>query len=901
MKKITVLATLCTSILLFSAFKPNQDPIEALLKKLEEFTKKYPQEKVHLHLDKPYYAIGDDIWFKAYVVDGRTTEPTANSSILYVDLISQDDIIRRQLRLPIENGITWGDFKLTDTLGEGNFRIRAYTQLMRNAGSEFFFDKTLKIGNSWANNVFTKASFSPEKKQNIDHTKALITFTEANGDPIVGKNINYEVRYGNKSITKLKVKTNEKGEADITFPSQNQDAGQGQILATLQLDSGKKSLKNIPIMATSTNIDVQFFPEGGNLVEGISSKIAIKAINTNGLGKDVSGTIIDNDGNEAAVFSTTHLGMGSFFLSPAPGKTYTAKIKSANGTDKTVVLPAAKSTGAVLMASMDSTNVNVRITISPNMMDKEDLNLVAHKNGQVLSVAKVPTNKQVTKLSLDKEQFPSGILQLSLLSDQNQPIAERMVFIDNQYDKINIDVQQLERSYQRKEKVAINLETGNNIGSVQGNFSVAVTNTGLVKPDPLNETNILAGLLLTPELKGHVEKPNYYFIEKSQKSRDDLDNLLLTQGWSRVNWAQINDEKTPELFFKPEKSIKVSGTISKGGRPLPRSSVSLISNSKGMSILDTISTTDGKFSFEDLIFPDSTKFILQARSEKEKKDVKIDIDLLPLHAVSPNSNIGDIEVNVNQAMEEYLKGTAPLFDEMTKQGRLSKTIMLKEVAVSTQKDFRGASPYSDNLNGPGGADQVIDTKQLEMAILVGQYMQGRIIGVEVRRDITGAYRAYSRKNIAVIGAMPIVLDGVWIGTDLNDLNPHLIESIEVLTSTSRLSIYGTNAYNGLLVVTSKRWKPPGEPVKYAPGLTTFFPKGYDNAREFYSPRYGVDPDLRPDVRTTVYWNPQVLSDDNGKASFDYFNTDKPGNYRIVIEGMDSMGNLARKILTYQVN
>ena len=114
------------------------DPFLALLKKLEEFTKRYPTEKVHLHLDKPYYAAGDNIWFKAYVNDGRTEQPTAESNILYVELINESDSICNQLRLPMQNGVSWGDFKLVDTLLEGNYRIRAYTQLMRNGGPDFF-------------------------------------------------------------------------------------------------------------------------------------------------------------------------------------------------------------------------------------------------------------------------------------------------------------------------------------------------------------------------------------------------------------------------------------------------------------------------------------------------------------------------------------------------------------------------------------------------------------------------------------------------------------------------------------------------------------------------------------------------------------------------------------------
>ena len=137
---ISCLALIVT--LIFSAFTIADDPFAELLKKLEEFTKKYPQEKIHLHLDKPYYAIGDNIWFKVYTVDSRTSAPTMISKVVYVELFDEKDSLRSQLKLPMEMGLTWGDIKLPDTLKEGNYRIRAYTQLMRNAGPDFFFDKT---------------------------------------------------------------------------------------------------------------------------------------------------------------------------------------------------------------------------------------------------------------------------------------------------------------------------------------------------------------------------------------------------------------------------------------------------------------------------------------------------------------------------------------------------------------------------------------------------------------------------------------------------------------------------------------------------------------------------------------------------------------------------------------
>ena len=165
--RITLVLSAIFMALGFAAFKMDDDPLTALVKKIDEYTNKYPQEKVHLHLDKPYYAIGDDIWFKAYVLNTKTQAPTNISKILYVELINEKDSLKKQLKLPLMGGITWGDFKLPDSLTEGNYRIRAYTTYMRNFGTDFFFDKTIKIGNSWANKVFTSTEYKFTKENTI--------------------------------------------------------------------------------------------------------------------------------------------------------------------------------------------------------------------------------------------------------------------------------------------------------------------------------------------------------------------------------------------------------------------------------------------------------------------------------------------------------------------------------------------------------------------------------------------------------------------------------------------------------------------------------------------------------------------------------------------------------------
>ncbi|MDQ8053108.1 MAG: TonB-dependent receptor plug domain-containing protein [Pedobacter sp.] len=893
-KKFLVFAAALISLIGASAFVID-DPFTELLKKLEDFVKNNPTEKVYLHLDKPYYAIGDNIWFKAYVVDGHTV-PSQLSRILYVELINEKDSVKKQLKLPVQAGISWGDFKLSDSLSEGNYRIRAYTQWMRNAGPAFFFDKTIKIGNSWSNKVFTKTSNQFSTENNSQKVSSTIQFTDVEGKPFANAPVSYEIQLSNRNIGRGRGTTNENGIIVVNvLNTQPNIYKSGKIMATLSLPDKTSVVKTIPIKTTSSAIDLQFFPEGGKLVEGLPSKIAFKAIDANGLGSNVSGTITDNDGTEISKFQSTHLGMGSFVLNPIAGKSYTAKVNFADGTSKTLNLPKIEHSGhAISVNNIDTGKMTIRVMSSTDLLNNGELKLVAQHNGSVYFTAKVPTKNQLATVVVPKGDFPSGIVQITLFSANNTPVCERLAFVNNGDDKIQFDLQNLKPTYAKRGKVDISFLTTNIGKPVQGSFSISVTNASAVTPDPENESNIYTSLLLTSDLVGFVEKPNHYFLNDDVKTRSDLDLLLLTQGWRKIDWVKVAANQFPINAFQAEKNLKISGTITKGGKPVVKGKVSLFSNSGGFFATDTLSDEKGHFSFDKIEFTDSVRFVVQARTDKNNKNVQIDLDMVPNQVVTTNPNTGDIEVNVNETLKTYLRQSEDYFNELVKKGLLEKTISLKEVQIIEKKN---PAPNSNNLNGSGRADAVFTEKDLETAFSLSQFLGGRVAGITVRNGMAYSMRAQGRP-------MRIVLDGMTMSDDfsLDDINVQDVESVEVLKSTGLTAIYGGQGSAGVLLITTKRGPSKSDIYnRYAPGIVTYAPKGYYQIRSFYAPRYDVKPDPKPDLRTTVYWNPHFISDASGKGTLNYFNTDEPGNYRVVVEGIDITGDIVHKVYTYQVN
>ena len=894
--KLLICFTLLLACSSFFAFRLADDPFEELLKKLSTFNDEHPQEKVYLHLDKPYYAIGDNIWFKAYVINATTNKLTGISSAVYVELINENDSVKKQIKLPLTAGLAWGDFKLADTLQEGNYRIRAYTQWMRNAGPEYFYDQTIKIGNAWANKVFTNTTYTFSRKEQDELVNAVIKFTDKQGQPYSAQPVTYQVWLKDKIAERGRGTTGANGALSLSFTAKTGTAASGKIVATITLANKQEITKNIPVTATSNAVAVQFFPEGGNIVEGLPSKVGLKAINAAGLGEDITGSLIDNDGIEVLNFKTTHRGMGNFVINAQPGKSYTARIKIKNGTTQDIPLPKVLPTGYVLSVNnTDSTKIMAKIMISEALLNPGEMKLVIQYNNTVYAVLKAKSGKQVTSFSLPKKDMASGIYHFTVFTAANVPVSERLVFVTNPQDQINVSLENLQASAATRANMALNLRATDGGKPTIGSFSVAVTNTSIVEPDPDKESHILSTLLLTTDLKGFVERPGYYFNQAGPQAVTDLDNLMLTQGWSRFAWTDIMMAGTAAkpVRFKPETMQKISGTITTpGGKPVAQGKVSLLSTSGGMFLIDTLSDANGHFTFDNLSFGDSTRFVVQARNVKNKKNVEINLDMVPGQVVTKNKNTGDLEVNVNEAIQSYIQKSEGYFNELNKRGLLERTLLLDEINIVQKKN---PAKNSANLNGAGMADVIIRAKDLETAITIPQYLQGRVAGLSIRNG-----QAYLMRNNGI--PMTVVLDGMNVGADfLQNLIPQDIETIEVLKSIGNTSIYGSQGSGGVLVVTTKRGGSDMGYSRYSPGIITYSPKGYYTAREFYSPQYTPENNIPgEDRRTTVFWTATILTAADGTAKFNYYNTDQPGTYRIVIEGINDDGHLARKVYTYEV-
>jgi len=645
----------------------------------------------------------------------------------------------------------------------------------------------------------------------------------------------------------------------------------------------------------AANPDVQFFPEGGELVNGIRSKVAIKAVKHSGLGEDIKGSIVDDNGNVVADFTTQHLGMGVFAFTPQAGQSYKAIITGLGETSFTTQLPQARDKGytlAVNNSAQDSIFIKVAVNDKTlTELKNSNFYILAQSGGKVYYTAEGKLDEFSFHAKVEKARFPTGIVQFTLFTQTGEPVAERIAYVESA-DTLQLQISSASENYSSRQPIKINLQAldGNN-NSIIGSFSVSVIDDSKVGTNELTESTIVNNLLFSSDLKGYIEEPNYYFTNKSDQTRADLDILLLTQGYRRYKWQQILTN-SQQITYQPEKALEVSGSITSGGKPVANGKISLTAPKENF-ISDTTTDILGNFKFSDLNFTDTTTIVLRARKKNDGANVGITvanknfpqfstinfpvIDTLsiPAYAVTMHKNYNEF----------VLKKKI----DMDKQNRI-----LQEVKVKSYLHKEPKVESSTNLNGASNADQVIMGDNLSGCITLSNCLTGRVMGVSFGSDGT----PYNNRSH---GAMVVIMDGIILdGNYLNNINADDISSIEVLRSGSYLAIYGSSAPAGALVITMKHGA--SSSLNIIPrGLITYNINGYYKVKTFYSPKYAIGSNSNePDERSVIYWNPNIITDKDGKATVEYYNADTKGRYRLVLEGIDDNGNLGRQVFKYNV-
>jgi len=810
---LTLSFIFCLQVLAFS--QGDSTRLGSIVSKLDKQTTTRPIEKVYLHFNKPGYLVGDTIWFKGYLTVGPHHQLSALSGILYVEMIDGRDKVIKSLRLKVVDGVAVGEIAIGSTLPTGDYRIRAYTNWMRNSAPDYFFNKTINIGDIKTSAVFVASAFDVSGKNKEGLVNAKLAYTDKFGRAYDHKQVTYEVKADTVALFKGMGITDDKGNLTFAF-SDKAMAGQKRlsIVTHFKLLAGVVVDKTIPINLQNENTDVQFFPEGGQLVNGVRSKIAFKAIGINGLSVAVSGSVFDNNHNEVAEFNTQHAGMGIFALTPEAGKTYIAKVTMPDSSVISVNLPAAADRGFVLTIN-SSDSLVLKIHIATN-----DVTLQGQQNASFYLVGQSGGAAYYTTLGkLDnpnftavvaKSKFPTGIVQFTLFSAAMEPLNERVVFIQN-LDQLSLNLTSDKPVYAAKEKVKMAFTTKDFTGKLSpGSFSLAVFNDDKLTGNENAESTILSNILLTSDLKGYIEGPNYYFNNITDESKADLDILMLTQGYRRFDWKEVMADSYPPISFQPERSLAIAGMLTtSSGKPVASGRVSVFSPLDVVHI-DTVTDAEGKFNFPAIEFPDSTKLVIQARKANDGKNVEISLDNGRAVPAIYKSNIGDAAQSLEAPVfgrigtNSMVTGTADTAQvaAMIKENTINKGKALKEVTIKAKTPDK---PDQSNAWGTIRPDAVISGETLKDYATITAAIMVKTSGL-----VYNDRRIYDPDPFKAKTPIPVVINGFGVqpSDNIDDIiGVDVIEDIKLLQGKGILATYGfvNNSNDRIILITTKQF------------------------------------------------------------------------------------------------
>ncbi|MFD1255211.1 carboxypeptidase regulatory-like domain-containing protein [Mucilaginibacter terrae] len=475
-------------------------------------------EKVYLRTNRNLYHSGDTVWLSSYLVNARNNQLSDHSSILYTELIGSDYTLLSRRMLKLQSGIAAGDFFLDDTLPTGVYRIRAYTNWMRNYGHDLVFEKEIEV---------------------------------------IGK-------------TQTAIST----------------AGKKGLIKAEELNATVTSKYSKPL--------IHFYPESGSLVTDVFSRVAFTATDSIGTPLKVKGKIVNAAGDSICTAETNTDGMGDFLIKPRPGLSYYFVAHDAQAALSQVL-----SEGFSLFVQEKESTFNILISTNAVSLKKDSgkkFRLLIKHAGINIAALTIPIKLLQHTIKVPKKVLFPGVNVVLLEDADNKPLAERLIFCETQ-QKPNISLQKEFPVNNTEKKVNVSIAVTDSSGlPVKGHMSVSVFPREL---HHAHTNHIVSYLMLSSEIKGGIYNPSIYFDENNPERKNQLDLLLLTQGWRDYLWKYHNTPTSVQTNYKAEVAFKLQGSIVKiNGGPATNVPVSLyVPGAQKQKLYTTQTDTAGLYNF----------------------------------------------------------------------------------------------------------------------------------------------------------------------------------------------------------------------------------------------------------------------------------------------------------------
>jgi hypothetical protein len=786
---ITCSLIVCTSFFYCNAFSQS-NALSDIKNSFDNYRQHTLNEKIFVHTDKSSYLVGEIIWFKLYNVDATFHKPLDVSKVAYIELLDANNKPVLQAKIALKQGDGNGSLFIPFTINSGKYKLRAYTNWMKNFDVNYFFEKHISVINT----------------QKIYET--------GNSKPL--------------------------------------------------------------------QYDVQFFPEGGNLVGNIKSKVAFKVSDQYGKSIMYNGTVINESGDTIVKFQPLKFGMGNFIFTPLANHTYKAFIQTANGNTVTKELPEVYTEGYVLnVTNNDSGSDAITVNVKTNIPQTREVYLFVHAGETIQAAERLLIQDGSASFTIDKNKLGDGISHITLFNNAQQPVCERLYF-KSPAKILNLSVSADEKEYVTRKKVNLTITSvDENKKDVPANLSVAVYRFDSLQIT--EEDNINSYLWLSSDLNGKIESPAYYFSPAA--TQEEIDNLMLTHGWRRFRWEDISQNKTPFFKFPPEYNGHiVTGRIIDTRTNAPAKSINAYLSVPGLRTQFTtcISNDSGEVKFELKNFYNSSEIITQTKRQPDSF-YRVDIS--------------------NPFLENY---SADIFQPYSLPQYLN-TLKAENLSVQVQNIYTGNKmnqfiiPFFDTTAFYYSPDQRYYLDNYTRFTTMEEVLREYVALVDVRKKEKSfhlfaadenARRFFDHDPLILLDGVPVIDIDKFMNFD-----PLKIKKLEVV---NRRYFLGASFFEGIL-----NWTTYGGDLanfELDPHATIIDYEALQLQREFYSPIYETEEQKLshlPDFRNVLFWSPNITAE-HGKQQLSFYSSDLPGKYVIVLQGITTEGKSGYSVTTFDV-
>ncbi len=482
-----------------------------------------PENQLLLYVttDKPLYRPGETVWFRSWEVSADRLATAAGATAVWFELVDPKGAVVAKKKVRSASGMASNDIVLHPGLAGGAYTLRVRSE--RGAATE----RRITVSSYERPRIkktveLHKSSYGPS-----DPVTAVIKLESSTGEPLARAKVTGLVWLDGRRIETVYARTNRRGGASLRFALPSRIArGDGLLTVMAEHGGATESIQTrIPIVLDRLEIELR--PEGGDLVQGLPSRVYFRARNTIGEPVDIRGVVVDDRGRRVAKIAAADRGMGRFELTPEPGRSYTLKVSRPRGIRQAVSLPRAQATGCVMRVADDFRSQQPELSVRVACTNHGDVVVAAALRNGVLAQVQGRGD-----LRLAIPASAQGAMRITVFGANRAPLAERVVYRGLGKD-LDIAIRPSRDSYSPRDQVVLDIETRDASGKpVPAELALAVVDDTVLDLANDKTGHILAQLYLQPELPGQrIDDPNYYF-----EHPESMDLLMGTAGWRRLTW-----------------------------------------------------------------------------------------------------------------------------------------------------------------------------------------------------------------------------------------------------------------------------------------------------------------------------------------------------------------------------